>query len=791
MVIATTLDGRYTHNDAKVPLINVSVVGDMIDCFGSVTVTQTYENRYTRPIEAKYMFTLADGSIISAFKMTVGSRLMVGVIKNKSTAYADYSTAKDYGRRTALLVKNKDLYSISIGNILPNEQITITFTYLTELPFDSNGFKYVLPTNIAPLYIPAIDKTKYADRIVTGLNYTTSVCYDFNVHITWYTGTKFLEIVSPTNHISYIKNTDKDVSFTVNTAPSHGDFVVYAKTDGHTVLYDYCDTTHDNDHYLLLSHKIADIDADVTPKSYQFIIDQSGSMMSNNKIDQALEALELFVMSLTNGSIFNVIGFGDHYNALWKHSVPVTNDNVKIFKQNLYTFRKNMNGTEIYDCLNDTLRDNLSTYRIESESMEIEKTLEKVFILLTDGQVTNIADIITMLNDHKLHHNFRIFGIGLGHDASRPLIETMSNETNGTFKMVADGSNLSDNVIQLLNCASKPYLINPTLEIGTHKISQRIIYFNQYFSTCCKLDNDQYLSIMNKDAYLSYFKIGSTVPNREPIPVTSALSASSILKYLWAQRTMRDAYSKLHGGGSDIIVKLSLEYQLMSDLTSFVVVDDEFVTSDECMPFIVPQYSPAYYGMPTCAPVPASAPAPAAAPTAEALVAAFASAPAAEALVAAFTSAPATAPPLDLHDFDPFDLHVFDPFGGNSTACKPYDYDSDCDCRPPYPVTAVPLSDTIKIEGFVFNPTTILKYKDVNGSFKFPRSGERLLGYIVNTSFHDAAKKLGLANDVYFNLEIYNEFKKLYDSKYVIILNNLKKWLELQSVNADEMIKLL
>ena len=895
MVIASISDGNYTENDPKIPLKNVSVVGDILDCFGTVIVTQTYENSYDRPIEAHYTFKLTDGSIVSGFKMTIGSHSMIGVVKPANDGHDEYSTAKRDGKHAALLTQHDNLYRVILGNILPDEQITVEITYLTKLPVNANGFKFVLPTNIAPIYVPPDDVSKYGLFVMSTFLHTTHTAYDFNVHLTWRTGSKFLEITSPTNHISFVTNSDKHVCFTVSTAPSRGDFVVYAKTDARTLLYDYCDTANDNDHYILMAHQIADVEADTSPKSYQFILDQSGSM-TPSKIANALEALTLFVLSLSDDSFFNIISFGSSYIAQWAHSVPVTNENVEIFKANIHNFKTDMGGTNIYNCLNDVLLDNLAPFRINTEPVPAEKDIEKVFILLTDGQVSNVDHLVGMLKSHSVHQKCRVFGVGIGSDASRDLIEKMSYETGGTCRMVIDDTDISDNVIYLLSCVSKQTFQHPTLEIGTYRTTQRSIYPNHYFSSCCKLNSDQYASFLSTGATLSYYTPDGDASIVETFPATSAQPAPQIIKMLWVHSKMDELSRQSTYSNRDALVELSLKHQLMNPHTSFVIVSENVVTNEFSIPRLVPQYAPGYFnsaapasagfgmavpasagfgmaapasagfpsrcfsfaapasggftpkGFGTAAPVPASASFGMAAPasagftsrgfgtptttfvTAPAVTPGFSGfappttttatprfsfgAPApvtatsatprfsfgAPAPVTATTAtprfsfgapAPVTAPTFSFANPIPTTAPTFS-FANPVSATAPI-FKFGTQLSAPASEVSSGMSDDARAPlspKFVFDPTKILEHKDVTGSFNLTRSSAIIIGYASNIGLSVAATAMKITPHLYFNLVIYNEFKKLGDSKYTIILNNLKKWLSAY-LDVDEMIKLL
>src|SRR5262245_12475646 len=117
------------------------------------TVRQTFRNTSGRTIEALYVFPLPERATVDAFEMRVGDRVVRSQVRERETARAAYETAKQEGRKAALIeFARKGLFRTSIAGILPGEEIAVTLRYFDEAEDTDGVFALTLPLTWTPRY---------------------------------------------------------------------------------------------------------------------------------------------------------------------------------------------------------------------------------------------------------------------------------------------------------------------------------------------------------------------------------------------------------------------------------------------------------------------------------------------------------------------------------------------------------------------------------------------------------------------------------------------------------------
>ena len=131
---------------AVCPLKHTDVKAQISGFLSRVTVTQEFENPFKEKIEAVYTFPLPQNAAVDDMTMLVGDRTVRGKILRREEAQAVYEAAKNNGQTASLLEQERpNIFTQSVANILPGEQIKITISYVETLKYEDGSYEFVFP----------------------------------------------------------------------------------------------------------------------------------------------------------------------------------------------------------------------------------------------------------------------------------------------------------------------------------------------------------------------------------------------------------------------------------------------------------------------------------------------------------------------------------------------------------------------------------------------------------------------------------------------------------------------
>ena len=151
-------------------LLNTEISGNVNGLIASINVKQTFQNNLNDWVNGRYVFPLPEGAAVDSFRMRIGERVIKGLIKEKEQAKREFQAAKKSGKKAGLMSQHRpNVFSISVANIGPNEEIVAELTFVNKVHFENNLFSLRLPTTITPRYIPGVVGTKNITEIQTAL----------------------------------------------------------------------------------------------------------------------------------------------------------------------------------------------------------------------------------------------------------------------------------------------------------------------------------------------------------------------------------------------------------------------------------------------------------------------------------------------------------------------------------------------------------------------------------------------------------------------------------------------
>src|SRR6266550_6268822 len=328
---------------ALCPLKHTDVKAQISGFLSRVVVTQQFENSFPEKIEAVYTFPLPQDAAVDDMTMTVGDRTVRGKILRREEAQAVYEAAKANGQTASLLNQERpNIFTQSVANILPGEQIKITISYVETLKYDDGSYEFVFPMVVGPRYVPGsaagvstgngvsadTDKVPDASRITPHpIPEGMRAGHDISLDLTLDAGVPIDTVNSKSHDIDIQRDGPGRAHVRLKNGPviPNKDFVLKFDVAGKSISDALL--THRSQRggffTLILQPPERVTVEDVAPKELVFVLDTSGSM-NGFPIEKAKETMKLALDNLYPADTFNVITFSGDTRILFPEPVPAT-----------------------------------------------------------------------------------------------------------------------------------------------------------------------------------------------------------------------------------------------------------------------------------------------------------------------------------------------------------------------------------------------------------------------------------------------------------------------------------
>lgn len=162
------------------------------------------------------------------------------------------------------------------------------------------------------------------------------------------------------------------------------------------------------------------------------VIDDSGSMTSNDRYNQRLTVARNLVENLPNNSKIGVIKFSDSINML---TSKLTNDKEQAKSYLTSTYYQSYGGTYMYQAINKAFL----LFETTNES------ILKMMIVLSDGETGDTSLHSSVVNTAN-NNSVKIYTVGLGNCTSyfENYLKPLSNNTAGTFYLASNANQLQN-----------------------------------------------------------------------------------------------------------------------------------------------------------------------------------------------------------------------------------------------------------------------------------------------------------------------------------------------------------
>lgn len=556
----------------RLPLKSTQVDVRIAGVIADVTVTQSYRNEGTRPIEAKYVFPGSTKAAVGGLNVRLADRLITAQIREKQQARIEYETAKTEGKTAALLEQHlPNVFQMNVANILPGDDVKVELRYTELLVPQGGNYQFVFPTVVGPRYNSPQSENAQAKWVAQPtLREGVAPSTQFTLKATLDTPMGLQEVRSRTHAID-VKKSDGN---------QHAEIVL--KNDGRPldnrdVVLDYRLAGEQIQSGLLL-HKgqgdgaenffLAMIEppkavaaSAINPRDYIFVVDISGSM-HGFPLNTAKEVLQRLIGGLRPSDTFNVLLFSGSNKMLNPQSVPATSANIA---QAIATIERyqGSGSTELIPALK----------RVYAEPKA--EGVSRSIVVVTDGYVTVEREAFELVRKNLDKAN--LFSFGIGSSVNRHLMEGLARAGMGEPFIITDPVQAPEQAARFRRMVESPVLTNVRATFSGLDVydvepkqlpdvlgERPVIVFGKW-----RGEAKGGVSIEGRSA---------TGPWKQQIRIDTATPRSTpALRALWARHRI-DALSDQEAlqAGDDLrqaITDLGLKYSLLTQYTSFIAVD--------------------------------------------------------------------------------------------------------------------------------------------------------------------------------------------------------------------------
>jgi Ca-activated chloride channel family protein len=544
--------------------VDVRIAGVIAD----VTVTQQYKNEGTRAIEAKYVFPGSANAAVYAMNVRLADRLLTARIKEKQAARVEYEAAKTQGKTAALLEQQRpNVFEMNVANILPGDDVRVELRY-TELLIPREGqYQFVYPTVVGPRYNSPTGNAKsekWVSNLYAPANTAVDTSFDLNVQMSTPIGIKQVQSTSHDVEVEGEGTTTAKVSLPdTGKVQNNRDFILNYRLAGDAIESGVMLFKGADENFFLAMvqpPKVVPANA-INPREYIFLVDISGSM-HGFPLETSKAMLQKLIGQLRPSDTFNVMLFSGSAQMLNERSVPATKANIE---QAIATINQQRGGgsTEIVPALK-----RIAAYPKQAD-------VARTVIIVTDGYVAVEKEVFQLVRKHLNSTN--VFAFGIGSSVNRHLMDGIARAGQSEPFIITKPGEAAKEAERFRKMIEAPVLTQVKAKFEgldvydiepanlPDVLSERpVIVFGKWKGEA--KGNIVIEGMSANGAYRNVVEVNERVAQD-----------TAALRYLWARSriTQLSDQEALEGGDAqrEAILSLGLKYNLLTQYTSFIAVD--------------------------------------------------------------------------------------------------------------------------------------------------------------------------------------------------------------------------
>jgi Ca-activated chloride channel family protein len=394
-------------------------------------------------------------------------------------------------------------------------------------------------------------------------------------------------VYSPTHVIDVKRSSDRRsvVSFESQSGKESQDFQLFytiSKEDFGLTLLTHREAGKHGYFLLMISPKDDWSEQEYSAKDVVFVVDTSGSMAEEGKMEKARAALLYGVRILRPQDRFNIISFAGEEH-LMEAGMIAADERGRARGEAFVKALRPVGGTNINQSLLAALR----------QFIDSDRERPKMLVFMTDGLPTVDETNVTKIVDNvrkTTKPGVRLFTFGVGYDVNTTLLDKLAAENGGVADYVEPKEDLEVKVSNFFSKVNYPVLTDVQLDLGgaqTDLIYPRgipdvfrgsqVTMIGRY-SNAADLNSVQ-LKLTGKSggATRTYTYANLRFPLRS--------DANEYLPRLWATRRVGWLMEQVRSNGEqkelrDEIVDLGTRYGIVTPYTSYLALENAVSVTD-------------------------------------------------------------------------------------------------------------------------------------------------------------------------------------------------------------------
>jgi Ca-activated chloride channel homolog len=422
-------------------------------------VEQIFRNDTPYTLEGTYFFPIPETASIVEFAIWENGKKLVGEVRSREEARRIYDAIVRSQRDPGLLeYAGKDLFQASIFPIPPNSDKKLELTYSQVLKAESGtvAYRYPLGTgrNLWNQPRPMMVDDDSVRRNMPQQKFGT-----VSGSIEIVAKQALRNIYSPSHSIDTKRKGETGANISFETSNNDKDFQMFyglSDKDFGMSLLTYREAGKDGFFLLQLSPKDNVSEKELVNKDIVFVLDTSGSMADEGKMEKARSALLFGIKGLREGDRFNVISFAGEEHLMESGLISADSSGKKRGEEFVKKLQPT-GGTNINDAMLAAMRQFNSTER------------PKMLVFMTDGLPTvgesNVDRIIANVEKGKFQ-NVRLFTFGVGYDVNTTLLDKLASNNSGVSDYIEPKEDLEVKVGNFFTKVNSPVLTDLDLDFG-------------------------------------------------------------------------------------------------------------------------------------------------------------------------------------------------------------------------------------------------------------------------------------------------------------------------------------